>query len=100
VLTLHLWAGLLASAFLLVLGLTGSLLVCERGIDHALNRRLFYVQLAPQPLPLGKLFSVLEKAHPGYHVTDMAFSRAAESLFGKGGEFRKLASTACTMFLR
>jgi uncharacterized iron-regulated membrane protein len=75
VLTLHLWAGLLASAFLLVLGLTGSLLVCERGIDHALNRRLFYVQLAPQPLPLGKLFSVLEKAHPGYHVTDIAFSR-------------------------
>lgn len=74
-LTLHLWAGLLASAFLLVLGLTGSLLVYERGIDHALNRRLVDVQPATQPLPLGKLFTGLEKAHPGYHVTDMAFSR-------------------------
>jgi uncharacterized iron-regulated membrane protein len=75
VLTLHLWAGLLASAFLLVLGLTGSLLVYERGIDHALNRRLLDVQPGTPPLPLGKLFSGLENAHPGYHVTDMAFSR-------------------------
>ena len=74
-LTLHLCAGLLASAFLLVLGLTGCLLVWERDIDHALNRRLYQVQPAAQPLPLGKLFSGLEKAHPGYHVTDMAFSR-------------------------
>ena len=74
-LTLHLWAGLLASAFLLVLGLTGSLMVYERDIDHALNRRLFDVQPATQPLPLGKLFGGLERAHPGYHVTDMAFSR-------------------------
>jgi uncharacterized iron-regulated membrane protein len=75
VLTLHLWAGLLASVFLLVLGLTGSLLVYERDIDHALNRRLVDVQPATEPLPLGELFGGLEKAHPGYHVTDMAFSR-------------------------
>jgi len=75
VLTLHLWAGLFASVFLLVLGLTGSLLVYERGIDHAFNKRLFHVHPATQPLPLGKLFSGLEKAHRGYHVTDMAFSR-------------------------
>jgi uncharacterized iron-regulated membrane protein len=75
VLTLHLWAGLLASVFLLVLGLTGSLLVYERGIDHALNKRLYRVEPTTKPLPLGRLFSGLEKAHPGYHVTDMAFSR-------------------------
>jgi uncharacterized iron-regulated membrane protein len=36
---------------------------------------MVHVQPATQPLPLGKLFSGLEKAHPGYHVTDMAFSR-------------------------
>jgi len=75
VLTLHLWAGLLASSLLLVLGLTGSLMVYERDIDHALNRRLDHVQPATQPLPLAKLFSGLEEAHPGYHITDMAFSR-------------------------
>jgi uncharacterized iron-regulated membrane protein len=75
VLTLHLWAGLLASAFLLILGLTGSLLVYERAIDHALNPRLVIVKPEAQPLSVGKLFLKLEKAHPGYHVTDMAFSR-------------------------
>lgn len=89
-LTLHLWAGLLASAILLILGLTGSLLVYERGIDHALNQRLVDVQPAPQPLPLGKLFAGLEKAHPGYRVTDMAFSRepdiAYEMYLNPGGD--------------
>ena len=33
------------------------------------------MQPAAEPLPLGKLFGGLEKAHPGYQVTDMAFSR-------------------------
>jgi uncharacterized iron-regulated membrane protein len=75
VLTLHLWAGLLAGAFLLILGLTGSLLVYERAIDHALNRQLVIVKPGGQPLSVGKLFLSLEKAYPGYHVTDMAFSR-------------------------
>lgn len=75
VLTLHLWAGLLASAFLLVLGLTGCLMVYERNIDHALNRRPLRAETTTQALPLGKLFAGLERAHPGYHVTDMAFSR-------------------------
>ena len=36
------------------------------------------MQPATEPLPLGKLFSGLEKAHPGYHVTDMAFSQEPE----------------------
>jgi uncharacterized iron-regulated membrane protein len=75
VLTLHLWAGLLASAFLLVLGLTGCLMVYERNIDHVLNRRQLRAETTTQALPLGKLFAGLERAHPGYHVTDMAFSR-------------------------
>lgn len=75
VLTLHLWAGLLAGAFLLILGLTGSLLVYERAIDHALNRQLIIVKPGGQPLSVGKLFLSLEKAYSGYHVTDMAFSR-------------------------
>jgi uncharacterized iron-regulated membrane protein len=75
VLTLHLWAGLLASAFLLVLGLTGCLMVYERNIDHALNKRPLRAETTTQALPLGKLFAGLERAHPGYHVTDMAFSR-------------------------
>lgn len=96
VLTLHLWAGLLASAFLLLLGLTGSLLAYETSIDHALNRRLVHVQPATRPLPLEKLFAGLEKAHPGYRVTDLAFSGepdiAYQMYLNPGGEAGLAAS--------
>ena len=43
-LKLHLWMGSLAAVFLLLLGVTGSLLIFEDPIDHALNPRLSYVQ--------------------------------------------------------
>jgi uncharacterized iron-regulated membrane protein len=47
VLTLHLWAGLLAGASLLVLGMTGSLLVYERGIDRLQHLRLVNQHVEP-----------------------------------------------------
>jgi len=74
-LVLHLWAALLASVFLLLLGVTGSFMVYEREIDHVLNRRLVAVRPTAQPLSLGEIFAHLEQAHPGYKVTEMAFSR-------------------------
>jgi uncharacterized iron-regulated membrane protein len=73
-LVLHLWAALLASVFLLLLGATGSFMVHEKEIDHVLNRRLVAVEPAGQPLPLTELFARLEKAHPGYKVTEIQFS--------------------------
>jgi uncharacterized iron-regulated membrane protein len=61
--------------FLLLLGVTGSFIVYEREVDHVLNRRLVVVQPTGQPLARGELFRRLEQAHPGYKVTEMAFSR-------------------------
>lgn len=72
-LALHLWAALLASVFLLLLGATGSFMVYEREIDHVLNRRLVTVQPASQPLTLTELFGRLEKSHPGHKVTGIEF---------------------------
>ena len=77
----HLWAGLIASVFLLLLGATGSFMVYERQADHILNRRLIAVESAGQPLPLGELFARLEKAHPGFKVTEMAFSQQPDSAY-------------------
>jgi uncharacterized iron-regulated membrane protein len=74
-LILHLWAALLASVFLLLLGATGSFMVYEKEIDQVLNRRLVAVEPAGQPLTLAELFARLEKAHPGYRCTGIAFSR-------------------------
>lgn len=77
----HLWAALIASVFLLLLGVTGSFIVYERGIDRVMNRRLIEVQPTGQPLSLGELFVRLEKAHPGFKVTELAFSRRPDSAY-------------------
>lgn len=73
-LVLHLWAALLASVFLLLLGATGSFMVYEREIDHVLNRRLVAVRPGSPELTLTELFTRLERAHPGHKVTEIEFS--------------------------
>jgi uncharacterized iron-regulated membrane protein len=73
-LVLHLWAALLASVFLLLLGATGSVMVYEREVDHVLNRRLVAVRPASPALTLTELFARLEKTHPGHRVTEIEFS--------------------------
>ena len=77
-LVLHLWAALLASVLLLLLGATGSFLVYEREMDHVLNRRLVAVRPVSQPLTLTELFARLEKSHPGHRVTEIEFSHQPE----------------------
>ena len=77
----HLWAALIASVFLLLLGVTGSFIAYEREIDHLVNRRLIEVQPNGQPLALGELFAGLEKAHPGFRVTEILFSQRPDSAY-------------------
>ena len=76
-LTLHLWAALLASIFLLLLGVSGSVVAYERDIDGIVNRKLIAVEPTGAPLPLAELFGRLETAHPGFKVTEVAFAREA-----------------------
>lgn len=77
----HLWAALIASVFLLLLGVTGSFIVYEREIDGVVNRRLIAVQPNGAPLPLGDLFHRLETAHPGFKVTEVEFSREPDHAY-------------------
>lgn len=77
----HLWTALIASVFLLLLGVTGSFIVYEREIDGVVNRRLIAVQPNGAPLPLGELFHRLETAHPGFKVTEVAFSREPDQAY-------------------
>lgn len=65
--------------FLLLLGVTGSFIVFERGIDRVVNRRLIDVQPTGQPLSLGELFARLENVHPGFKVTELRFSRRPDA---------------------
>jgi uncharacterized iron-regulated membrane protein len=60
-LTLHLWAGLTAGIFLILLSVTGSLMVFEEEIDRALNPKLTWIKPSEKPLSLTEMKARLEK---------------------------------------
>jgi uncharacterized iron-regulated membrane protein len=54
-LKIHLWLGLAVAIFLVILGLTGSIMAFEGDIDHWLHASLWYVKVRPQSLPQQEL---------------------------------------------
>jgi uncharacterized iron-regulated membrane protein len=68
----HLWAGLTATIFLALLGITGSLIVFEDEIDSWLNPRP-HVNPASERLSLNTLTARLEAACPSYQVAGFTF---------------------------
>lgn len=64
-LQLHLYAGLAASAFVIVIGLTGALLAFREPIDRLFNPRLSNVRPAATRLPLSKVADNVRAAFPG-----------------------------------
>jgi uncharacterized iron-regulated membrane protein len=62
-LNLHLWAGLIAALFLLILGVSGALVAFEGEIDRTLNAKLSYVQPQAQPLTLEAISAKLRAAY-------------------------------------
>ena len=81
-LNLHLWAGLIAALFLLLLGVSGALVAFEGEIDRALNPKLSYVQPQAQPLTLEAISAKLLAAYPGAKIEMFGMpERANYSLF-------------------
>jgi len=60
-LKVHLWLGLAAAIFLVILGLTGSVMAFENDIDHWLHPELFYVETGARALPEQVLIRVVEQ---------------------------------------
>ncbi len=60
VLTIHLYMGLAAGIFLVILGLTGSVMALEEDISHWLHPELWYVTVGRHPLPEDDLISVAQ----------------------------------------
>ncbi|MDO7836267.1 PepSY-associated TM helix domain-containing protein [Sphingobium sp. HBC34] len=65
---LHRYVGLSVAVFLMIAGLTGSILAFQSEIDAVLNPRLFRVENPGRPLPLSTLVSRVETAMPGASV--------------------------------
>lgn len=86
-LNLHLWAGLVGGVFLILSGITGSLMVFENEIDRALNPKLTWVTSGENHLTLTEMKSRLEEKYPGRAVagflipprSDIAWGAALQS---------------------
>jgi uncharacterized iron-regulated membrane protein len=73
---LHLYAALIAGAFILVLGLTGSIMAFEPEIEHVLHWRLTYVKPQGRVLSLSEIRAAIEKAFPGEPIGAYGLSTA------------------------
>lgn len=61
ILALHLYLGLVSGIFLVILGLTGSVMAFEGQIDHWLHPSRWYVTPHPQTLPESTLLHLVEQ---------------------------------------
>ena len=73
---LHLYAALIAGAFIFVLGLTGSIMAFEQEIDHVLHWRLSYVKPQGRVLSVGEIGTAIENAFPGEPIGAYELSTA------------------------
>ncbi len=77
ILKIHLLLGLVAAFFLLVLGLTGTVMAFEGDINHWLHPNLWYVTPYGHPLPENDLISQVQHHYPRARVVTAQFFRAA-----------------------
>ena len=87
-LSLHLYAGLLAAIFLVLLSVTGSFMVFEDEIDRALNPKLTWIQPVDKRLSLTEMKSSLETKYPDRTVVGFSISPRNDIAWGATLESR------------
>lgn len=65
-LSIHKWLGLIAGIFVLVMGLSGSIMVFDDEIEHFLQRDLIYLPDSGQPVSLANAWETIEQVHPDW----------------------------------
>jgi uncharacterized iron-regulated membrane protein len=79
---LHLYTALAAGVFVVILGVTGSIMAFEDDLDRILNPALFKVQPGGQRLPIPQLLDSLKAAFPGQKFNGLRIgSRPDESCY-------------------
>ena len=76
--TLHLSVALVAAIFVVLLGVTGSIMAFEPELDHVLHRDLWHVEPASQPLSLEQLAAKIHGAYPGEVISQFYVSGAPD----------------------
>jgi uncharacterized iron-regulated membrane protein len=73
-LKLHLCTALIAGIFIVLLGVTGSIIAFEQELDHLLHAKLSYVRPQARPLSLAEISAVISKEFPGERVSAYGLS--------------------------
>lgn len=73
---LHLYMALVAGAFILILGLTGSIMAFEPELDHLLHSRRSYVTPGAHALSLAQIKGVMARVYPGDSIQIYRLSTA------------------------
>ena len=68
-LKVHLYLGLVAAVFLVILGVTGAIIAFETDIDHWVHRSLWYVETRPRMLPEEDLVRAVQERFAPARVT-------------------------------
>src|SRR5687767_14654837 len=77
-LLLHRWASLLMAGFLVVAGLTGSVIVFEHELDRWLNPHLVVIKPQGNPLPPAELHAIAARAVPAGRIDAINLRRAPD----------------------
>ena len=75
---LHLWVGLVAAVFLVLVGGTGALLAFREPVDLYLNQKLAKVKPGGARLPLSDLVRNIAAQYPGYKPLQLDLPEAAD----------------------
>jgi uncharacterized iron-regulated membrane protein len=86
---LHLYVALAAAAFVIIFGVTGSIMAFEQEIDRLLHSKLAYVPPQPPAHSLAEIGAAVAKAYPGAPILGYQFAPSPElswlvSVRGKG----------------
>ena len=66
---LHLYGALIVGIFVVIIGVTGSIMAFEEGWDRLLNPTLYKVQPEGAALPISGLLQAAANAYPGQRVS-------------------------------
>src|SRR5581483_1975475 len=74
---LHLYGALIAGLFVVVIGVTGSIMAFEPELDRLTNPSLFRVEPQGEPLPASQLFQAASRAYPNQKIAFMRMPQSA-----------------------
>lgn len=77
----HLWLGLILGLYLVLIGLTGSLLVFMEEIDAGISPRLYQVEPKGGRLPIDQAFAPVREKHPNRRLDRVTLPHGAEGTY-------------------